>query len=366
MKASELEEILKKAEQETVLSHTEILRLLAITKEDDLARVSAVARRLRTRYFGNKVFLYGFVYFSTYCRNNCSFCLYRSANHSYPRYRKTSGEILAAARQLMQSGVHLLDLTMGEDPLYHDSQQGFEELAQIVNALKRETGTAVMISPGVIARPVLAELKAAGADWYACYQETHTRTLYSRLRLGQSFAERMQQKQAARDLGYLIEEGLLAGIGESNADIAYSLQTMKNMAADQVRVMTFIPQASTPLADWPKNSPLRELLIIAVMRLVMPDRLIPASLDVDGLKGLDQRLQAGANVVTSLIPPAAGMAGVSQSSLDIHEGNRTVAKIMPVLAGSQLAAATADEYQDWLTSRQRLCSNSRRGGIRCG
>lgn len=366
MKASKLEEILKKAEQETVLSHSEILSLLAITEEEDLDRVFAVARRLRARYFGAKVFLYGFVYFSTYCRNNCTFCLYRSANHNYPRYRKSRGEILAAARHLIQSGVHLLDLTMGEDPFYHDSQQGFKEFVQIVNALKRETGTAVMISPGVISRPVLAELKAAGADWYACYQETHNKALYSRLRLNQSFAERMRQKQAARDLGYLIEEGLLAGAGESNADIAYSLQIMKKLAADQVRVMTFIPQAGTPLADWPKNSPLRELLIIALMRLVMPDRLIPASLDVDGLNGLAQRLQAGANIITSLIPPAAGMAGVSQSSLDIHEGNRTVEKILPVLAGSQLAAATADEYQNWLKSRQSLCSTSRRGGIRCG
>jgi len=40
--------------------------------------------------------------------------------------------------------------------------------------------------------------------------------------------------------------------------------------------------------------PKKELLISAVMRMVFPDRLIPASLDVGGLAGLKQRLEAGA------------------------------------------------------------------------
>ena len=69
-----------------------------------------------------------------------------------------------------------------------------------------------------------------------------------------------------------------------------------------------------------------ELLTIAAMRLAMPDRFIPASLDVDGIAGLERRLQAGANVVTSIVPPTVGLAGVSQAELDIDEGYRTVAR----------------------------------------
>lgn len=49
------------------------------------------------------------------------------------------------------------------------------------------------------------------------------------------------------------------------------------------------------------------------MRLLFPDKLIPASLDVDGISGLELRLMAGANVVTSIIPPNEGLAGVAQS-----------------------------------------------------
>ena len=41
------------------------------------------------RHSGDAVFLYGFVYFSTYCRNECAFCFYRADNDESPRYRKT-------------------------------------------------------------------------------------------------------------------------------------------------------------------------------------------------------------------------------------------------------------------------------------
>lgn len=365
MDASKLEEILRTAEKEIVLSRKDILSLLSITTDEELTKVSFVARLLRERYFQDKVFLYGFIYFSTYCRNNCTFCLYRNSNQNYPRYRKSTLEIMATARCLANSGAHLLDLTMGEDPLYHNSKDGFKDLAQIIKELRRETQTPLMISPGVVAREILSELKAAGADWYACYQETHNTRLYGTLRTGQSYDERMSAKLLAKQMGYLIEEGLLTGVGESFEDIAESILTMKAIGADQVRVMTFVPQENTPLADRERISSFREQLIIAVMRLVMPYCLIPASLDIDGLKGLKERLRSGANVITSIIPPSAGMAGVSQSTLDIDDGNRTIKRVIPILKESNLQPATLGEYQAWVKSR-KACANHEKEGIKCG
>ena len=97
--------------------------------------------------------------------------------------------------------------------------------------------------------------------------------------------------------------------------------------------------------------PFRELVVAAVMRLALPDRLIPASLDVDGLAGLKRRLDAGANVITSLVPPGQGLAGVAQSSLDIEEGNRTAGSARRILEESGLRAATVKEYTTWVHHR---------------
>ena len=45
----------------------------------------------------------------------------------------------------------------------------------------------------------------------------------SQLRVGQDYDERMNAKLYAKEKGMFIEEGLLAGVGESEEDIADSL-----------------------------------------------------------------------------------------------------------------------------------------------
>lgn len=90
---------------------------------------------------------------------------------------------------------------------------------------------------------------------------------------------------------------------------------------------------------------------MAIMRLLFPDRLVPASLDVCGLGGLKARLQAGANVITSLVPPGEGLAGVAQSTLDIDEARRTVASVEPVLQECGLEVASEAEYRRWVEER---------------
>jgi len=104
--------------------------------------------------------------------------------------------------------------------------------------------------------------------------------------------------------------------------------------------------------------PLRETLIAAVMRLAFPDKLIPASLDVAGIAGLKCRLNAGANVVTSIVPPGEGLVGVAQHSLNIEEGGRTTASVQNVLKTAGLQPATREEYQNWVKRRQHALANS--------
>ena len=333
------------------LEEPDIAALLA-ARGDAADAVFAAAREARARRFGVAVFLYGFVYFSTYCRNECAFCFYRVDNDESPRYRKSLDEVVAICRGLAASGVVLLDLTMGEDPVIHDDP-GYAGLLELVAAVCEGSGLPVMVSPGVVPDEVLAGLRASGADWYALYQETHTPELYERLRTGQPFAARVDARRAARRAGLLVEDGLLTGIGDTEADRARSIAAMRAAGWEQVRVMTFVPQAGTPLADVPPAGDEAELLTIAAMRLAMPHALIPASLDVDGIRGLERRLNAGANVVTSIVPPTVGLAGVSQAELDIDEGQRTVAEVRPHLARLGLRPGTVADYRTWLAAAHR-------------
>jgi methylornithine synthase len=345
-----LENILDKAVGRSALQKEEIIFLLNLQDTADIDKLFSSAREMRSRYFFDEIFLYGFLYFSTYCRNDCAFCFYRRSNPVSERYRKTPAEIIETAEKLADSGVHLLDLTMGEDPRYFTAGD-FSELLDTVRDVKNKFQLPVMISPGAVPKGILKEFRNIGVEWYACYQETHNRELYAKLRLDQSYDQRLNLKVYARELGFLIEEGLLAGIGETAEDLAHSFEVMAELNADQVRVMSFIPQKGTPLETVKTMPRLREMLVIAVMRLLFPDRLIPASLDVDGINGLKQRLNAGANVITSLIPPDTGLLGVSQSTLDIREGGRTVAGTIPILEECGLKPASQQGYMNWIRSR---------------
>lgn len=345
-RSSRIDDLCRRALAGEALVETELCELLA-ARGGEAEAVYAAAREARSRFWGDTVFLYGFVYFSTYCRNGCTFCLYRAGNTASPRYRKSPAEVVAACRELAASGVVLIDLTMGEDPAIHD-EPGHAGLLALVGAVSKAVSLPLMVSPGIVAQETLVALRERGADWYALYQEVHTPELYERLRVGQPYAARVAARNAAARAGLLVEDGMLTGIGDSAADRARSIAAMRGADCRQVRVMSFVPQAGTPLAQAQPPEREAELLSIAVLRLAMPDRFIPASLDVDGLAGLRRRLDAGANVVTSLVPPGSGLLGVSRAQLGIEEGERTVASVIPELRALGLRPGSVAEYRERL------------------
>jgi methylornithine synthase len=349
--------ILCKAVEGRSLVKDEITFLLSLRKKDDIDLLQRSARLVRSKYFGNKVFLYGFLYFSTYCKNDCNFCQFRCSNKELLRYRKSDVEIVELAKNLRDSGVHLIDLTMGEDPTMFHPDFGLKRLMRLVQTVRSETGLPVMLSPGAAPVSAIVEMAGTGTEWFACYQETHSRALFNTLRKGQSYDRRMESKLQAQKHGMLIEEGILTGVGESVDDIAHSIIEMRSMKADQVRAMTFVPQVGTPMASVSSSDGQLEQIIISVLRLVLPDALIPASLDIDGLNGLQKRILAGANVVTSIVPAGRGLSGVANSSLDIEESRRSVESIRTVLQFCGMEAATSRDYRKWLDARLQGADN---------
>ena len=344
----DLASILSRALAGAALTRDDLIALLSLTTPEERAEVQAAARALRERHSGNLIHTYGFVYTGTFCRNACRFCAFRRDNPRARRYRLSEAEILAAARDLAAKGVNLIDLTQGED-----SPEFFRKTAELIRRVVRETGLPVMVSPGVAGGEALSVYREAGAAWYACYQETHNRELFSRLRPGQSYDRRWQSKQKAREAGLLVEEGVLCGVGESAADLANSVLAMMELGAAQVRGMAYMPPpeaAGARPGSWtpippPGEARRRELDLIAVLRLARPGALIPASLDVEGLAGLRDRLQAGADVITSLVPAGHGLAGVAQAELDIDNQARSLAGVRPVLDALGLKAAGAEDYR---------------------
>ncbi|MEZ5334211.1 MAG: hypothetical protein R2741_02700 [Methanolobus sp.] len=126
------------------LTDDNLREFLSLTDEEDILKLHYVARKVRDYFFGNRVFLYSFVYFSTHCKNNCAFCYYNRCN-KIQRYRLNLNEIRSLARAIKNENIHMVDLTMGEDPYFHNEPERFVE---VVRTVKEETGLPIMISPG--------------------------------------------------------------------------------------------------------------------------------------------------------------------------------------------------------------------------
>jgi methylornithine synthase len=335
--------VIQKAREGQPLNNEEVLALLNAKEGGEAEALYSSAREIRNERYGNKIFPYGFVYFSTWCRNNCNFCYYRRDN-DIDRYRKDRSEIIDIATKLYESGVVLLDLTMGEDATYH--REDFRPVFDMIKEIKQITGLPLMISPGVVSNDTIDKFAELGVEWYALYQETHNRELFSLLRINQDYDKRMNAKLYAKSKGMLIEEGIMTGIGETLSDIADSMLFMNKLRAKQLRVMSFVPQKGIPMEHLETPERSLEYKVIAILRLMNPEALIPASLDVDGIKGLKSRLDAGANVVTSIIPPMSGLAGVAQNCMDIDDGHRTVEGVSVILKEMGLVPGTLTEYRE--------------------
>lgn len=330
----------------------EELAAILTSDGDDRESVFAAARRVRDRGFEKRTFLYGFVYFSTYCRNECSFCYYRKSNQA-ERYRKTKDEIVELVSDIKRAGLNLADLTMGEDP--YMICNGYEKFIDMVETIRDTVGIPMMASPGAVPKEYFPSLRDAGADIVACYQETYNRGLFADRRLGQDFDFRRNQKVWAMENGMLAEDGMMVGIGETVEDRVQAIREMVSIGADQIRAMSFVPQAGTPMEGAGTVDSVNELLCLATMRLLKHDALIPATLDVEGIAGMRARLDAGANVVTSIISPTSHLAGVAQSSMDIEDGHRCADYVMSMLRSIGREPATmADLRSEFDRRKARL------------
>ncbi len=327
-----------------------VTELMSITDPKEMETLFEAARKVRDAEFGRKVFTYGFVYFSTYCKNNCNFCYFRRSNKDIGRYRKSIEEVVQLAGSLKDAGINLADLTMGEDPaMYADD---YKLLIDLISAVHDDVGISIMASPGALPREVFPRIREAGADWHACYQETYNRELFESLRVEQSYDDRLNQKVWAMEAGLLAEDGMMIGLGESVRDRADTILRMGGLGCQQIRAMTFVPQEGTPMQNNAPMGPQDELKAIAIMRILFPDRLIPCSLDVEGIAGLESRLSAGANVITSIVPPNRNLAGVAQHELDIENGNRSVEHVFEMLDSLGYRRAESSEYVSFLDSRR--------------
>jgi biotin synthase len=248
----------------------EALAVLA-TSDDELLDVVAAAGRVRRQWFGHRVKLNYLVNLkSGLCPEDCSYCSQRLGSRAdiltYTWLKPA--EAAAAANAGVAGGAKRVCLVAsGRGPTDRD----VDRVSKTIEAIKGENGEVeVCACLGLLSGGQAERLRAAGADAYNHNLNTSEST-YGDITTTHTFADRVDTVRQAQAAGLSACSGLIAGMGESDADLVDVVFSLRGLDPDSVPVNFLIPFEGTPMAKEWNLTPQRCLRILAMVRFVCPD-----------------------------------------------------------------------------------------------
>lgn len=289
--------------KERVLSHEDFVRLLTEHTENDRRYLFEISREITDSYYGRDVYTRGLIEFTNYCRNDCLYCGIRKSNRNLDRYHLTKDEILACCREGYKLGFRTFVLQGGEDLSYSR-----EKMADIISAIRSSfPDCAITLSIGEKSFDDYLAYYKAGANRYLLRHETADSAHYGRLH-----PEAMTLETRKRCLFYLKEIGYQTGTGfmvgspyQTPDTIAKDLLFIHELQPEMIGIGPFIPHHDTPFKDFSGGSLNMTVFLIAVLRLMRPNALIPATTALGTIcpDGRKLGVMAGANVVMPNLSP---------------------------------------------------------------
>ena len=263
----------------------------------------ALAQQTAQKSFDRQIFVRGLIEFTNYCKNDCYYCGIRRSNKNAARYRLTQEEILECCRAGYGLGFRTFVLQGGEDYFYSD-----DNIAAIVRAIKTQhPDCAVTLSIGERSRETYALWKKAGADRYLLRHETADCAHYAKLHPAELSAKNRQNcLYTLKELGYQAGAGFMVGSPYQAAEnLADDLMFLQKLRPQMIGIGPFIPHHDTPFKDEPAGSVELTLVLLAVLRLLFPHVLLPATTALGTLApgGRLLGIKAGANVIMPNLSP---------------------------------------------------------------
>lgn len=277
--------------------------LLTTSDQEAVRRLYAEAHAAAQRVYGNKIFMRGLIEVSNHCKNDCLYCGIRRSQKGVNRYRLTEDEILECCEQGYGMGFRTFVLQGGEDAWFDD-----ERLCSIVRRIRNTfPDCAITLSLGERSRESYRQLREAGADRYLLRHETADAQHYARLHPEEmSFSNRQQCLRDLKELGFQVGCGFMVGSPFQTIESLYAdIQFIRALQPQMVGIGPFVPAQGTPFGGRPAGSVEATLRLLAIIRLIHPHVLLPATTALGTLhpQGRELGILAGANVVMPNLSP---------------------------------------------------------------
>ena len=291
--------------QGEIPTHAGWVQLITKASQDDQLFSRDLARQRAQERFGRQVFFRGIVEFTNYCKNDCYYCGIRRSNKCVSRYRLTEDEILSCCEEGFQLGYRTFVLQGGEDVWWTD-----EKIAALVGKIRAAyPDCAITLSIGEKSREAYQAFFDAGADRYLLRHETADLAHYAKLHpAALSLSNRMRCLRDLKEIGYQTGAGMMIGAPYQTPDtLAADFAFLAELKPEMVGMGPFIPHKDTPFRDHPAGSAEQTLYLLSLVRLLLPDVLLPATTALGTLDGTGRQagVLSGCNVVMPTLSPMA-------------------------------------------------------------
>jgi biotin synthase len=235
--------------------------------------------------------------------NNCRYCGIRAGNSAVQRYRLSPGQIIDCCRKGYSLGFRTFVLQSGEDSFYTDDM-----ICKMISEIKNACpGCAVTLSIGEKSHESYRRYFSAGADRYLLRHETADPEHYTALHPEtMSLQNRKDCLLALKETGFQTGSGFIIGSPfQKTGHIIADIRFLQELQPEMIGVGPFISHPETPFANFPDGSISLTLRITAILRLIFPDALIPATTALATLAedGRERGIRAGANVIMPNLSP---------------------------------------------------------------
>ena len=287
-----------------VLSAGEFAELIDRRTPELSEYLFSLARRVSRARFGNQSCPRGRIESRSFCKNNCRYCGIRRGNPNAQRYRLSEEEILSCCDMGERLGYKTFVLQGGEDAFFTDGR-----LIPLIQEIKRRhPDCALTLSLGERSRESYQALFDAGADRYLLRHEAADPQLYRALHPPEmEWENRVRCLYDLKEIGYQVGAGFMVGApGQTSRHLARDLCFLAELRPQMVGIGPFVPHHDTEYRDCPAGSVELTLFLLGLIRLMLPDVLLPATTALGTVcpDGRERGVLAGANVVMPNLSPA--------------------------------------------------------------
>jgi len=279
----------------------DVLPIFLNARGNEQSEIHDRSGAVRDAHFGREVFVRAVIEVSNFCRQNCSYCGMRRDNRGLDRFRLELDVLREIIFEHLPPSVTDINFQTGEDPVAVR-----EILIPLIREIRQRTSLGVSVCLGTLDDSLYRELHSAGAEFYIIKLETGNADHYRLIQSPGDLPSRLDGINRLAADGWFVSSGFIYGLPHQT--ISHITETLQRLAALPLignSVSPFIPGNDTPSATCPAADIESTLNILSMMRLMSPDRIIPAvsAMSILNKDGYVRALRAGANLATINLTP---------------------------------------------------------------